>query len=90
MNEKQQPIVIDMRQLAELVGGHLRSCCNAFYLCPQNFPPALYLPGCRGPRFLMSDVHIWLESRKVAKAPSTDSTASRPRGRPRISTTTYH
>ncbi|MBN6741361.1 hypothetical protein JKG47_12590 [Acidithiobacillus sp. MC6.1] len=73
-----QPIAIDMPQLTTLVGGNLRSMRNAFYANPQAFPPAIDIPGCRGVRFLLTDVLVWLESRK-AKAP-----APRPRGRPRI------
>ncbi|MBN6740620.1 hypothetical protein JKG47_08780 [Acidithiobacillus sp. MC6.1] len=81
-----QPIAIDMPQLTTLVGGHLASMRNAFYAHPQDFPPAITIPGCRGVRFLMADVLAWLESRKSAKAPAprTEPPAPRPRGRPRL------
>ncbi len=62
---------INMQDLTDLVGGHLPSMRNAFYLNPQDFPPAINIPGCRGVRFLMADVLVWLDSLKAAKAPAS-------------------
>ncbi len=83
MDLNNPPLAIDMDQLAVLIGARLRSLRNAFYLRPQDFPPAIDIPGCRGVRFLMADVLVWLETRKTQTAPAPEP-ARRPRGRPRI------
>ena len=54
---------ITLPELAAAIGANPRSMRNAYYLRPQDFPPAVYLPGTRGPRFLVSDVQDWLEDR---------------------------
>ena len=81
-------LAISLPELAVAIGANVRSLRNAFYARPQDFPPVVYLPGTSGPRCLMTDVQIWLESRKsrptspppasVAPAP-----APAPKGRPR-------
>jgi hypothetical protein len=74
---------LDLPDLAAAIGANTRSLRNAFYLRPEDFPPAIYLPGCRGPRFLVADVHFWLESRKPVKAQQPTVVALKARGRPR-------
>ena len=77
-------IAIDLPELAAGIGANARSLRNAFYLHPDQFPPAIYLPGTRGPRFLVSDVLIWLEARKAKTQPAqSTATAPKPQGRPR-------
>ena len=73
---------IPLPELAATYGANPRSVRNAFYLRPQDFPPAIYLPGCRGPRFLVDDVQAWLEARKTTPAPPPPVTP-KPQGRPR-------
>ncbi|MDA8153627.1 MAG: hypothetical protein M0003_13135 [Acidithiobacillus sp.] len=73
---------IDIPELAAAIGANPRSMRNAFYLRPQDFPPAIYLPGCRGPRFLVDDVQAWLEARKTP-APPPPPVTPKPQGRPR-------
>ena len=73
---------IDLPELAVAIGANPRSLRNAFYLHPDDFPPAIYLPGCRGPRFLVDDVQAWLEARKTTPAPPPPVTP-KPQGRPR-------
>lgn len=76
------PLTIDLPGLAAAIGANPRSSQNAFYLNPEAFPPAIYLPGCRGPRFLVEDVRAWLEFRKARPAsppPATPNTQGRPR-----------
>lgn len=76
---------ITLPELATIISANPRSLRNAFYLRPQDFPSAIHLPACRGPRFLMSDVQAWLESRKTQPQPKPallpPMTASQ--GRPR-------
>ena len=82
MDSIAKKLTITLPELAAAVGGQYESMRNAFYLNPEDFPPAAYLPGCRGPRFLMSDVLIWLESRKAKPAsppPVTPASKGRPR-----------
>ena len=76
---------IDLPELAAAIGAHPRSLRNAFYLHPDQFPPAIYLPGTRGPRFLVSDVQAWLEARKTQPT-QPPAAASNPQGRPRKAT----
>lgn len=73
---------IDLPELAAAIGANVRSLRNAFYLHPEDFPPAIYLPGTRGPRFLVSDVQAWLASRKTQTTPQPPATP-KPQGRPR-------
>ena len=75
---------ITIPELAAAIGANSRSLQNAFYLNPEAFPPAAYLPGCRGPRFLVEDVRAWLESRKTQTTQPPPVTP-KPQGRPRIS-----
>ena len=74
---------IDIPELAAAIGANVRSVRNAFYLHPDQFPPALYLPGCRGPRFLVSDAFTWLESRKTQPAAPPPPATPKSQGRPR-------
>ncbi|MCR2830776.1 hypothetical protein NR402_10865 [Acidithiobacillus ferrooxidans] len=75
---------IDLPGLAAAIGANPRSLRNAFYLHPDDFPPAIYLPGCRGPRFLVDDVQAWLEARKAKTQPAQSTAAApKPQGRPR-------
>lgn len=74
---------LTISELAALYGGNPRSARNAFYLHPEDFPPALYLPGTRGPRFLVTDALLWLESRKTQPAPPPPATTKPRQGRPR-------
>ena len=75
-------LAIDLPELAAVIGANPRSLRNAFYLHPDDFPPAIYLPGCRGPRFLVDDVQAWLEARKTP-APPPPPVTPKPQGRPR-------
>lgn len=76
-------LAIDLPELAAAIGANVRSLRNAFYLHPDQFPPAIYLPGTRGPRFLVSDVLIWLEARRTQQAAPPSPATPKPQGRPR-------
>ena len=73
---------IPLPELAATYGANPRSVRNAFYLRPQDFPPAIYLPGCRGPSFLVWDVQAWLESHKTT-TPLPQVNTPQSKGRPR-------
>jgi len=74
---------ITLPELAAAIGANPRSLRNVYYLHPAKFPPAMYLPACRGPRFLMSDVLAWLESRKTQPPPAPLPPMTKSQGRPR-------
>ena len=74
---------IALPELAAAIGANPRSMRNAYYLQPQDFPPSIYLPGARGPRFLVSDVQDWLEARKTQQAMPRPPVTPKPQGRPR-------
>jgi predicted DNA-binding transcriptional regulator AlpA len=61
---RSESLVIGLPELAQLVGANLPSMRNAFYTHPEQFPPAIYIPGCKGVRFLRQDVFHWLDERK--------------------------
>lgn len=63
-------LAITLPELAAAIGANVRSLRNAFYLHQNQFPPAIYLPGTRGPRFLTSDVRNWLEAKKTQRSTS--------------------
>ena len=71
MDEK---LAVSMAELAELVGGHLPSMRNRYYAHPEEFPPAVFLPGVRGARFLLAEFPAWFESKKALPALSTHMT----------------
>ena len=73
---------IDLPGLAAAIGANARSLRNVFYARPQDFPPAIYLPGTRGPRFMVDDVQAWLEAHKTQPAPPPPATP-KSQGRPR-------
>ncbi len=77
---------ITIPELAAAIGANPRTLQNAFYANPGAFPPAAYLPGCRGPRFLVEDVRAWLESRKTQTTQPPPVTP-KPQGRPRKAST---
>jgi predicted DNA-binding transcriptional regulator AlpA len=81
MDTDASKIAITLPELAASIGANPRSVRNTFYLHPDQFPPAIYLPGCRGPRFLVSDVRAWLEARKTQPAPPP--VTPKAQGRPR-------
>ena len=77
-------LALAIPDLAAAIGANPRSLQNAFYLYPDQFPQPIYLPGTRGPRFLVSDVLIWLESRKAGTPPQQTAMTTKGRGRPRL------
>ena len=86
MDSIAEKLALTLPELAALYSGDPRSARNHFYRCPQDFPPALYLPSCRGPRFMMADIPAWLEGHKAKPAPASPPPAPvtpASKGRPR-------
>lgn len=63
-----------------------RGTVNNYYSCsPELLPPAIRIPGHRGPLWRPTTVLKWLEAREAeAQAPAAPVTPKRGRGRPRI------
>ncbi|MHB1479770.1 MAG: hypothetical protein ACYCQH_09265 [Acidithiobacillus ferrooxidans] len=70
----------DLGQIIKLAPGTLK---NLYSKSPELLPPAVKLPGHRGPLWLPSTVLGWLEAHQAPAALPTLSKATR-RGRPRI------
>ena len=88
MDSIAQKLAITLPELASLVSGQYESLRNHFYLHPEDFPPARYIPGCRGPRFVVADLPAWLESRKAKPSPASPPPVTpKPQGRPRKAST---
>ena len=82
MDSIAKKLAITLPELAAAIGANARSLRNTFYARPQDFPPVVYLPGTRGPRFLIIDVRDWLESHQTKPA-SPPPVTPKPQGRPR-------
>lgn len=67
--------------LADRWGCRRRSLIQLYSQAPQRLPPAVRLPGVRGPRWRLAEVEAW-ESGHLQ--PATAISPGRPRGRPRI------
>ena len=50
---------------------------------PHHLPPAIRIPGCRGPRYRLQDVLAWLDGFSAGQCPSKPL-PRKVRGRPRI------
>ena len=50
---------------------------------PHHLPPAIRIPGCRGPRYRLQDVMAWLDGFSAEQRPAK-SLPRKVRGRPRI------
>ena len=70
----------DQAALADLLVTSKKSVQNIYSSTPWLLPPALSVPGARGPRWTAQAVHAWLESRPA----HTSKQPARKVGRPRI------
>ncbi len=76
------PRLLTQEDLARLLRVSVKTIQNRQYLHPETLPPSLYLPGCRGPRYLQADVLAWLENARVV--PAKPEPVQKKVGRPRI------
>lgn len=75
------PPVIGYVELSELLDKRVSTLQADHSRAPYKLPPACYLPGCRSPRWLLSDVLDWLAQYR-APPPAPPAPAARRRGRP--------
>lgn len=81
----QHPILLDYADLAALLKVAVGTLKNRYSQAPHTLPPAILIPGCRGPRWLLATVLRWLEAHEAeAQAPAAPVTPKRRVGRPRI------
>ena len=77
------PLICTIHDLAVLLQVSPKTLQNK----PKSaLPPAIFIPGCRGPRYHLRDVIEWLESFPTGQRPAKPS-PRKVRGRPRIAST---
>jgi hypothetical protein len=77
------PLVLNYVDLADLLKIAPGTLKNRYSQAPDTLPPAICIPGCRGPRWLLATVLRWLEAHE-APAPAAPVTPKRRVGRPRL------
>lgn len=78
------PLVLTYEDLATLLHVAVGTLKNRYSRDPSGLPPAILIPGCRGPRWLLATVLRWLEAHE-AMPPANPAPKRRGRvGRPRI------
>lgn len=79
----QSPLLLDYEDLSRLLKVAVGTLKNRYSRDPSSLPPAILIPGCRGPRWLLATVLRWLEAHETP-APAAPVTPKRKAGRPRI------
>lgn len=76
------PLVLDYEDLSKLLKVAIGTLKNRYSRDPSSLPPAILIPGCRGPRWLLATVLRWLEAHEAM--PPANPAPKRRVGRPRI------
>lgn len=74
------PLVWTTHDLAATLGVSAKTLQNQ---PPHHLPPAIRIPGCRGPRYRLQDVLAWLDGFSTGQRPARPL-PRKVRGRPRI------
>lgn len=83
--ERRQPLQLyDQASLAGLLCTSKKSVQNIYSATPWLLPPAIQIPGARGPRWPAAAVQAWLEQRPAHTSKPAVVTPKRKVGRPRI------
>lgn len=78
-------ILLDYSDLSALLKVAVGTLKNRYSRNPETLPPAIHVPGARGPRWLLSTVLAWLKSHETASEGHSPFTpAPKRKGRPRI------
>ncbi len=84
-------MIFSYEGLAERLGVSVGTLKNLYSRNAANLPPAIRIPGCRGPQWTDELVSKWLEAHiqqpedpVIAPSPPPAATTDRKRGRPRI------
>lgn len=78
------PLVLTYEDLSKLLKVAIGTLKNRYSRDPSSLPPAILIPGCRGPRWLLATVFRWLEAHEAVATPITPAPKRRKAGRPRI------
>jgi len=85
---QQHPLqLLDQSALAAILCVSRKTLQNKYSTAPHTLPPAIQIPGARGPRWTAQSVRDWLNNRPQHTAKPAPVAAKRPVGRPRIATT---
>jgi predicted DNA-binding transcriptional regulator AlpA len=85
---QQHPLqLLDQSALATLLCVGKKTLQNRYSTAPHTLPPAIHIPGARGPRWTQHAVQIWLDSRPEYTAKPAPVAEKRRVGRPRIAAT---
>jgi hypothetical protein len=78
--------LFDQASLAALLCVSKKTIQNLFSKTPWLLPPAIFIPGARGPRWTLASVQAWISDRplRTSKPAPKATTTSRKVGRPRI------
>lgn len=74
----------DQASLAQLLGVSKKTVQNLYSRTPYLLPPAIDIPGARGPRWTAPSIVAWLEGRPAHTSTPAPVVAKRKVGRPRI------
>lgn len=74
----------DQASLAKLLGISKKTVQNLYSRTPHLLPPAIDIPGARGPRWTAPSIIAWLEGRPVHTSTPAPVMVKRSVGRPRI------
>ena len=78
--------LFDTRKLADLLCISPKTLQNLYSKSPHGLPPAIHIPGARGPRWTLSAIRDWLNTRPLhtSAPPPRPEPKKKPVGRPRI------
>jgi len=81
--------LLDQQTFATLLCVSTKTLQNWYSASPHSLPPAIQIPGARGPRWTAQAVQNWLDSRPAHTAKPSPAVAKQKRrvGRPRIAAT---
>ena len=82
--ERNPLALLDQPGLADLLGIAKSTLQNIYSSTPWLLPPAIHIPGARGPRWTPQAVQAWLADRPAHVAKPAPQPAQKKVGRPRI------
>ena len=73
-----QPVLLNYRQLASLIGRPAASVQSEAYRNPRSLPPRVVIPGRAGLWWRLQDVHDWAAGLTATTTPPTRTRQPRP------------
>lgn len=81
--EPPRPQLLDQATLADFLGISKKTLQNQYSVAPYTLPPAIQIPGARGPRWTHAAIQEWLAERPQHTPKSIPVAPKRKVGRPR-------